>query len=183
MRNPLPTWQSLLVFAAKPLFLYSAGVLLSVPLLARASAAVAAGSSLPDILIRILDGDGHAIPENLVRLYWSSFFLLIAQILIQIFCPKMISHHGTLEKWCRESDEGLLAHTELSKELGNKASDEINRKLQRKFLDTFNHINVSLIPARIGIVIFLIGGIYLLGRVLIEQAIFVYSITTLRKLF
>ena len=155
-------WEKLSILGKKPLFLPILLVLTLTPVLA-------------DILSQLkvslfLDPDNtdlFRLPNNLLLLYWSSFFLLFGQIVFVLACPDVISHYKTYKDWRENCPDALKLFKKRLYHKGNSEINQIEMELFNKY-----HSEILNASCEKSIIRWLVTSMYLIGLVLFLFVIF-----------
>jgi len=152
-------------------------ILFLVPILSRLSYAYDDSDNIIKTFMQLLDYDVLKIPNNILRIYWSSILIIISNIFYEIFCPIIIKKYNNYPDWCK-SEEYNCNVIQLRKKFGSKI--DINHTLNEIYTKKYNENLNKYVIIRLFIVMLIITIAYLLLRVFLDQIAIVFKVTELK---
>ncbi len=173
------SWSALAPLAHPMALRFSWGAAIMVPILARLQGLTI--QYLPDTLFGMLDSGVHLIPSNLLRLFWSAFFVLCGQLLFRISAPP-ITRCGSAEEWMKLPSNKRHLATGLH-EYGEESRDRLERDLRNDYDLCISDADTSIRrPLRYLTALSYMIAFLLLSCVLLDQFIMVANHTDLSTL-
>ncbi|HXC40772.1 MAG TPA: hypothetical protein VN667_17685 [Burkholderiales bacterium] len=179
----IPTWRGLSKTVAAPVFKSSIAILIAVPLMARLSAAATAHSgNLFSIIIQIFDAPVPEIPTNLLRAFWGSMMIGVAQVLFRLRCPLVVRAYADFSEWSSQADEAFTLRKTFIRDHGSENANLVDNFLRQHYEKQFSDANRSRALSRFVILFLNLASAYLGIRVIVDQILIVFRFSSLHDL-
>jgi hypothetical protein len=183
MTQLIPSWRKLSFHGRSPLFKTSIAIMIIVPIWARLSGAIEYGQHDPLVLNQLLDATLPPLPDNLLRLFWTSFITNISNITYSFFCPLILRRYSNFKQWYEQDEGAIINWLSMRHKLGTSKDDEILDNLRCSYNNEIDSKAFSYPAVRLFITMLYVVSLLLTARVILEQIILVFKVTNFKHIF
>ena len=178
------TWIALANIGRLKIVPISGAILIIIPVVARISIMhMNEMSDIAVLFINILDAKLPEMPINILRSFWISFFITLASILFNIFCPTEIKYYRDFDDWKKRSELCSRYEQQHEEEYGESRESLREKDIRKKYLAIVNEENFAYPLLRVFIAVLISCSVYLTLRIAVDQFCAVTIITNWKILF